>query len=216
MRIAPCIVAITTLTTLIACAPADKSCTKGVAKGDVLNVEIIEPWNEASAYKFDQDSDFDISGRTPPCAWKKDIRPGATFTIKLGDYALFGSPSCDDTLCPTDFPTPSESTSRGAGFPATAYLCGRNRRKVTLSGCEVSRFVGLYRTRTASDPFSEPKKGEVPPVVLTRAFAFAPKDFGGLVCSAPETVFPAEAKAPGDAGLYYPCADSWVVRVVKR
>jgi hypothetical protein len=189
-----------------ACTVPHGSCSD-VDKGDRLEVEVLESWDEKSSFTFSPLYTDPYSHAS--CGDLTGIKVGDRFELLLGAYAQ-SRVDCSYPTCPADFPSAS-AESDGAPYPKRDFLCLRTDRKVTVgTNCELGRMVYLNRANDAVDVFSEPVAGRLPPVVLNVELSYSKSQ--DLTCTAPGDVFPDAAKS--DAGFV--CSDAWVVRIKKR
>jgi hypothetical protein len=188
------------------CKLTSPPCSGDVAKGDTLQVEIIERWDESSRFAFDDAVYPDVPDSEHPVrCGRNDVKPGQRFSFELKEEDIG---ICTHLLCPSDFPTESAPYNDGSSS-GLDYLCSRIGGKVRLSStCEASRAVGL-RVNISSDTFGDPQEGETPPVILSLRY-FSAKDSANLSCDDPESVFTPDAENESNV---FECADYWVVSV---
>jgi hypothetical protein len=191
----------------VACGLPEGSCADDVDKGDELELEIVERWDESSSFTFQRG--LTGSSAAASCGDLAGLSAGDRFELSLDGYALSMANQCSYPACAADFPAAS-SAHEGFGVPTRDYVCLSHDRKVSVGpDCEVHRNVYVIRLDDTVSTFATPEPGKLPPVVMTQELSFGSE---GLSCAAPEAVFPADAA--NESG--FRCADSWVVSLKKR
>ncbi len=188
----------------MSCRLTSPPCSDQAGKGDTLQVEIVERWDENSRFAFEaRDPQY------PAICNRNDVKPGQRFRLELKEVSA--SRTCTDPLCPVDFPSESEPDEPQPA-PGFDELCRRTDRKIRVSDtCEIGRYVSLRQTYPGVDPFDEPEEGKTPPAILVLRYTGL-EGAVDLVCDSPASLFPPDAEAsPG----VFVCTDYWVVRVKK-
>ena len=190
----------------ISCKLTSPPCSDQVGKGDTLDVEIVERWDESSRFAFSEEYS---DPQYPATCNRNDVKPGQRFSLKLTEVS---SGSCTDPLCPVDFPTKSEP-DESQPAPGFDELCRRTDRKIRVSDtCEIGRYVSLRQGNPGVDAFDEPQEGKAPPTILVLQYTGV-EGAVNLVCDSPASLFPPDAEA--SPGIFV-CTDYWVVSVKKR
>lgn len=175
----------------------DDPCQPDLKGGETFNVEVlskVDPTLVALPPLF---------ANLPSCNELDAVKVGTRQEVTLDDHPSGGT-QCYDYYCPSDFPTPAESSPDRVGKPSNQYVCVSGNTKVALNtACETARFVALYR-RTKNGLYGPPDENGTSEVILLRALTFLEQ----LECSQAPNGFP--DTTPGKA---YFCADQWNVQL---
>lgn len=192
------------LLSLIAGCQVNPPCTEGLHRGDKLEVEVIERFDEGSTFAF-RDVTY-----APSCGqgFDDDFELGAKRLLELQTAWTEGR-ECADLACPSDFPSQGEATNDGHGFTVVGqYVCIAMTDVAVSDTCMIKRSVTVDGL-SATDAFdAAPVAGQTPPAIARRFYSASADD-----CPEFRELFPADA-VRDDTGTVF-CGDAWVL-VVRR